>query len=609
MCGGIGWLYAQTLNSTYKTWTDECLSGQLGGPSAGLTPAADEGLFVLPCGGPACDGLVTDTVAAAANCNDTGNTPPCLFGVNIYNNLGKNFGEAFGAPGIDNALAWRLTPAVATPPTITSTSPLPSGTIGTPYSFAFSASGTGPIVWAGTGLPSWATLASSGLLTGTPNAVATTTMAIRATNAAGTAGPTNFSLTIAGIAPTITSSSPLPGGTNGTPYSFQFTATGTAPITWSATGLPGWATLSSAGLLSGTPNVNTTTTIAVTATNSTGSDGPHNFNITVTGGGVAPTITSTSPLPNGTLGTPYSFQFAANGTAPITWSATGLPAWASLSSAGALIGTPNAVAVSTLHVTATNGTGSAGPTDFSLTIVGIAPTITSTSPLPGGTVNVSYSYQFTATGTSPITWTHGAGLPSWATLSSSGLLSGIPTTAATPSFTITATNSTGSDGPKTFSFSIVAPTFAPIITSVSPLPNGLVGMAYSYNFTASGTTPITWTGTGLPSWATLASLGGFSGFPTVAGTTVFNVTATNSAGNAGPAPFSVTISGSLPPQPTCSPRTHVSPPTVLDIQFQANMALGIIGCTNDINQDGVCNTVDVQRVVNASLGQGCLIGP
>jgi len=108
VCGGIAWLYNQTLNATYKSWTDECISAQLGGPTAGLTSAAGIASFVLPCSGPACDGLVTDTLAAAANCTDTGNVPPCVFGTYLYGNLGKNFGEAYGAPGIDNALAWRL---------------------------------------------------------------------------------------------------------------------------------------------------------------------------------------------------------------------------------------------------------------------------------------------------------------------------------------------------------------------------------------------------------------------------------------------------------------------------------------------------------------------
>jgi hypothetical protein len=50
--------------------------------------------------------LVTETVAAAADCNTQ--PAPCVHGSYLYGNLGKNFGEAFGAPGIDNALAWRL---------------------------------------------------------------------------------------------------------------------------------------------------------------------------------------------------------------------------------------------------------------------------------------------------------------------------------------------------------------------------------------------------------------------------------------------------------------------------------------------------------------------
>ena len=106
VCGGMGWLYSVTLNTTYKNWTDECISATLGGPTAGLTTAANLGSATLPCSGPACDGLVTDVVASAASCYTQ--PAPCVYGSYLYNNLGKNFGEAFGAPGIDNALAWRL---------------------------------------------------------------------------------------------------------------------------------------------------------------------------------------------------------------------------------------------------------------------------------------------------------------------------------------------------------------------------------------------------------------------------------------------------------------------------------------------------------------------
>ena len=110
-CGAIAWLYSVTLNATYKTWADECVSASLGGPTAGLTKAANIGSVALPCSGPACDGLVNDTVAAAADCGT--HAPPCVWGTYLYGNLGKNFGEAFGAPGIDNALAWRLASATS----------------------------------------------------------------------------------------------------------------------------------------------------------------------------------------------------------------------------------------------------------------------------------------------------------------------------------------------------------------------------------------------------------------------------------------------------------------------------------------------------------------
>jgi hypothetical protein len=105
----MGWLYAQTLNPTHKAWVDECLSATLGGPTAGLTKAANIGLSALPCSGPACDGYINDMVAAAASCFTQ--AVPCVYGSYLYQNLGKNFGETFGAPGIDNALAWRLASA------------------------------------------------------------------------------------------------------------------------------------------------------------------------------------------------------------------------------------------------------------------------------------------------------------------------------------------------------------------------------------------------------------------------------------------------------------------------------------------------------------------
>jgi len=103
----MGWLYNTTGITMYKDWGDECYSSTLGGPPSGPDSSSGIGAFAAGCAGPLCDGYITDVVAGARDCN-AGNTAPCTPGSYVFFNLGKNFSEAFGAPGIDNHLAWRL---------------------------------------------------------------------------------------------------------------------------------------------------------------------------------------------------------------------------------------------------------------------------------------------------------------------------------------------------------------------------------------------------------------------------------------------------------------------------------------------------------------------
>lgn len=69
--------------------------------------------------------------------------------------------------------------------------------------------------------------------------------------------------------------------------------------------------------------------------------------------------------------------------------------------------------------------------------------VTTTSPLPGGGIHVPYSFTLGAKcGTPPYTWTLTAGsLPSGLSLSSSGVISGVPTSAGTSTFSIRVTDS------------------------------------------------------------------------------------------------------------------------------------------------------------------------
>ena len=75
------------------------------------------------------------------------------------------------------------------------------------------------------------------------------------------------------ISPIITTTS-LPNGVIGATYNAQLEATGTAPITWAlASGvLPTGLTLSTEGVISGTPTTTGTSTFTVQATNNIGSD-------------------------------------------------------------------------------------------------------------------------------------------------------------------------------------------------------------------------------------------------------------------------------------------------------------------------------------------------
>jgi hypothetical protein len=73
------------------------------------------------------------------------------------------------------------------------------------------------------------------------------------------------------------------------------------------------------------------------------------------------------------------------------------------------------------------------------------PEITTTA-VPAGSVGVVYDYTLEATGGGTIAWTITAGaLPTGISLTSPGVLSGTPTTGGSYTFTVTATNSAGSD--------------------------------------------------------------------------------------------------------------------------------------------------------------------
>jgi serine protease len=160
-------------------------------------------------------------------------------------------------------------------------------------------------------------------------------------------------------------------GTVGKAVSLQISASdsGGASLTYSATGLPAGLSISSSGLISGTPTTAGTSNVTVTATDSTGASGSTSFSWTVSSSSTE-TVTVTNPgNQTGTVGTAVSLQVKATDSAgkALSYSATGLPAGLSISSSGLISGTPTAAGTSSVTVTASSGTAS-GSASFSWTV-------------------------------------------------------------------------------------------------------------------------------------------------------------------------------------------------------------------------------------------------
>lgn len=124
--------------------------------------------------------------------------------------------------------------------------------------------------------------------------------------------------------PTITlSPATLPNGKAGAPYSQTITQSGgvgTTTFAVTAGTLPTGLTLSTGGVLSGTPNVTGASTFTVTATDSNGCTGSQDYTLTIGCGAIT---LSPASLPNGTAGAPYSQAITEiGGVGTVTFSVT-----------------------------------------------------------------------------------------------------------------------------------------------------------------------------------------------------------------------------------------------------------------------------------------------
>ncbi len=184
----------------------------------------------------------------------------------------------------------------------------------------------------------------------------------------------------------------------------------------------------------------------------------------------------------------------------------------------------------------------------SATLNGLAIT---TSSLPNASTGIAYTASVTATGgIAPYTFS-ASGLPSALTISgTTGAISGTPAanTVGTAAVVITVTDSTQpTPQSATSQLSLNVNPGGPSITTAS-LPGGTAGDPYSASITATGgTTPYTYSATGLPTGLSISSgTGAITGTPAVSSEGTANVTftvtdSTKPTGLTGTAQLSINI--------------------------------------------------------------------
>lgn len=365
---------------------------------------------------------------------------------------------------------------MAAPTVVVAPATLPGPTVGSSYSQTITAAGgTAPYTFAVTAgaLPQGLTLSAAGVLSGTPTASGTFNFTVTATDGNGFSGTRSYNVTSAG--PTIAvAPAALPNAAAGQAYSSTIGATGgTAPYSYAVTGgtLPSGITLSPTGVLAGTPTVAGTFNFTATATDSstgTGSpfSGSRSYALTVS----APTVVvAPAALPNPSGGTAYSQTLSASGgTGPYTFAVTAgaLPTGLTLSASGVLSGTPAASGTFNFTITATDNNNFTGSRGYTLAVVAPALTIIP-STLSAGTVGVAYSQTLsTSGGTAPYGYALTAGnLPTGLVLSSTtGAITGVPTTSGNSTFTITATDALGFTAANVFTITVAVPAAIPTLS-------------------------------------------------------------------------------------------------------------------------------------------------
>jgi len=348
-----------------------------------------------------------------------------------------------------------------------------SGTVGTPLNIVFTgAGGVPPYSVNITGSLPPGTSATGGVLSGTPTTAGSYTIRVVLGDTTGSSVTQSVTIVIAPAPVSLTIGGSLANGQVGVAYSGQLSAAGgTPPYNFTGTGLPAGLSLSGSGALTGTPTASGNFVLTATVTDSALLNAAHSgsarFPFTIAPAAAGLTVTTLS-LPNAVVNAVYSASLAASGgTAPYTWTVTGLPSGVTATAAGVLSGVPTTAGSYTVKASVTDQAGASGSQSYAVTVAPAPLTITTTSA-PNGAVGTAYAATIAATGgVSPYTFT-ATGLPAGLAISNAGAITGTPTAPGSAALAVTVKDSTGTAATKSFPLTIALPAAPPLnVTGIS----------------------------------------------------------------------------------------------------------------------------------------------
>ena len=464
-----------------------------------------------------------------------------------------------------------ITVGLPPPPVITTSSPLPNANIGTSYSQQLQAAGgVPPYVYSTTGFstsgmvfPPGLNLSPSGLISGSATQPGTYNFNVTVTDC-GTApasgcSPQQATKTFSILVPAVlslTTDSPLPAGIPGQSYAAQIRAAGGVPgylytVAPGSSPPPGLS-LSPAGLLSGTPSSAGSFSFTIRAVDCVGTASPpcavqtasKTFTLVIQ----APFSITTASLSPATACQNYSQALATSGgTAPYTWSATGLPAGLAIHpGTGVISGVASGATTAQVTVSVSDVQQQQANRNYTLTVSASQFQITTTS-LPNGRTGAVYPAATlqASGGAQPYNWNATTQLPPGLSLApASGTISGTPTQAGsfTPAFRVTDANSCSASQVLSI---LIDPPALDITTAA--LNAGVVGQPYTQVMQAAGgAPPYNWSAAGLGAGLQInASTGMLSGTPSQAGTFAVTVTVTDSGQRTANRGYSLTVTSTL----------------------------------------------------------------